>query len=144
MPDCSFGTIPFRIETGVVQFLLVWETWGEGHWNFPKGHPENGETPLETALRELQEETGLVPDEIVSHEPLVQEYSFQHEGRQIDRRLEYFLVRVRDTGINLRTEEVSQYRWMNLEELLSTTPFPELKETARQAHRLATSFRGNA
>ncbi len=29
------------------------------HWDFPKGVTEDGEAPLETALRELREETGI-------------------------------------------------------------------------------------
>ena len=29
------------------------------HWDFPKGLREAGEEPLETALREVQEETGI-------------------------------------------------------------------------------------
>jgi bis(5'-nucleosidyl)-tetraphosphatase len=122
MPDCSFGTIPFRVEEGVVHFLLVWENWGDGHWNFPKGHPEDGETPIQTALRELREETSLVPEIVVSEEPLVHEYSFEHDGRTIDRRLEYFLVFVDRTGIRLQMDEVSKSRWMTLEELLAERP----------------------
>lgn len=31
----------------------------KGNWDIPKGHMETGEYPLETAIRELQEETGL-------------------------------------------------------------------------------------
>ena len=31
----------------------------KGHWGFPKGHVENGETEIETALREIKEETNL-------------------------------------------------------------------------------------
>ena len=29
------------------------------HWDFPKGLCEDGETPLEAAIRELREETGI-------------------------------------------------------------------------------------
>ena len=31
----------------------------EGHWDFPKGHVEKGESETQTALRELTEETGI-------------------------------------------------------------------------------------
>lgn len=33
--------------------------YSSGHWDFPKGHIEKGETELETAKREVKEETGL-------------------------------------------------------------------------------------
>lgn len=32
-----------------------------GKWSFPKGHPDMNEDPYDCALRELMEETGLVP-----------------------------------------------------------------------------------
>ncbi len=77
MPDCSFGTIPFRMEAGIVRFLLIWEIYGKGHWDFPKGHREGTETPIQTALRELKEETGLVPNKIVSEQTLIRKYSYR-------------------------------------------------------------------
>jgi len=33
---------------------------GEGHWSFPGGHLEGGESPKHCAIRELYEETGLI------------------------------------------------------------------------------------
>ena len=30
-----------------------------GHWDFPKGHVEEGETEIETAIREVKEETNI-------------------------------------------------------------------------------------
>ena len=51
----SCGAVIFR-EQGT-QTLLI--QYYDGHWSFPKGRMEPGETERETALREVQEETGL-------------------------------------------------------------------------------------
>lgn len=40
------------------EFLLIRHRNG-GHWDFPKGHKEEGESSKETAMREVFEETGL-------------------------------------------------------------------------------------
>jgi len=42
------------------------EDWQKGLFNLPGGHIEDGETPIQAAVRELKEETGLVADEIDS------------------------------------------------------------------------------
>jgi len=39
--------------------LLLCHATGTWHWDIPKGGGDPGETPLETALREADEETGL-------------------------------------------------------------------------------------
>lgn len=41
------------------EVLLINEGEGDGFWGFPKGRPEKDGTLLETAIREITEETGL-------------------------------------------------------------------------------------
>ena len=67
--DQSFGVVPVRddAKTGEQEFLLVQHQ--AGHWGFPKGHLEPGETPVQAAGRELAEETGLRRVKLV-HEPV--------------------------------------------------------------------------
>ena len=52
----SAGVIPVRFRDGEAQFLLL---RAYRNWDFPKGEVEPGETPLQAARREVQEETGL-------------------------------------------------------------------------------------
>lgn len=40
--------------------ILLGHTTGSDHWDLPKGGIDEGETPLDGAVRELAEETGLV------------------------------------------------------------------------------------
>ena len=47
----SCGAVVFRKYHGNTELLLIKHTVG-GHWAFPKGHVESGETETQTALRE--------------------------------------------------------------------------------------------
>jgi len=46
------------VSTEPVRFALV-QGRHTGKWSFPKGHPQDGEAPITTALREIEEETGI-------------------------------------------------------------------------------------
>ena len=55
---------PRRLSCGVVilnpeRELLLCHVTGQNHWDLPKGGIDAGETPLQAALRETREETGL-------------------------------------------------------------------------------------
>ena len=66
----SAGLLLFRrlqsCADGIDVFLAhpggpIWAKKDEGVWTIPKGLIEDGEAPLEAAVREFQEETGIVP-----------------------------------------------------------------------------------
>ena len=57
MIEKSCGTIPYTLKDGKIHYLLI--KANDGFCGFPKGHMENNETEIETALRETYEETSL-------------------------------------------------------------------------------------
>lgn len=58
--ELSCGIILFRKQDDKREYLLVKSTTS-GNWGFSKGHANEQESELETALREVKEETNLSP-----------------------------------------------------------------------------------
>lgn len=111
LEDFSCGVIPYRVVAGTHEFLLIQHK--AGHWAFPKGHPEEGESYLETARRELEEETGIGRVEIDEGHRFEEAYVFtKRSGKQVSKRVVYFLGEV-GTGhsVRLQASEVSDYAW---------------------------------
>ena len=55
--ETSAGGVVLRTIDRVVHALVIRDPYKK--WGLPKGHAEDGESPVETALREVHEETGL-------------------------------------------------------------------------------------
>ena len=55
--EISAGLVIFRREQGSIEYLLL--QYDEKYWGFAKGRVEKGESFSETAMRELEEETGI-------------------------------------------------------------------------------------
>jgi 8-oxo-dGTP pyrophosphatase MutT (NUDIX family) len=99
-----------------------------GSWWFtPGGGIDEGETPVEAAVRELREETGLVVDAAALGERVHDRVSTIPWGGVVYRQVEdYFVLRVDaydiDTaGFNaIETAAVLGHRWWSLEELTAT------------------------
>jgi 8-oxo-dGTP pyrophosphatase MutT (NUDIX family) len=73
MEEVACGCIPWRIGSNKkIEILVILRTGG--YWEFPKGKKEENETDIETAKRELKEETGLEgevdPEKCVHYEYL--------------------------------------------------------------------------
>ena len=106
----SCGVIPFRRVGQEPEFLLLLQT--NRCWSFPKGHMDPGETEIQTALRELFEETALRAKLYPEHS-VVLEYSF---GPNIHKQVVLFPGEV-SGHIIPQTSEVLAYRWVRAEKL---------------------------
>jgi 8-oxo-(d)GTP phosphatase len=77
-------------------------------WSLPKGKPDAGEHLLQTAVREVAEETGL--DVVVGRRSVRTEYAVPEGPKRVD----YWLMRVVG-GEFVPNDEVDELRWLPVE-----------------------------
>lgn len=90
--------------------LLVF--YRRGSWDMPKGKIDPGETPEIAAVREVQEETGLVHVEL--HDFLQHTWhTFEHKGQRILKKTWWYRMETSDEQVVPQTEEdIEEIRWV--------------------------------
>lgn len=117
----SCGVLPWRDTGDGREYLLVFERFSQC-WSLPKGHMEAGETEIQTALRELCEETGLTAV-LDTERRAVIEYPIFETGRK---QVVFFSGRVSGTP-HAQEGGIEGCRWVKAEELANHL-FPDTVE----------------
>lgn len=107
--------------------LLVYEK-NRNFWGFPKGHVENGETEIETALREVKEEVGLDVDIDVE-----KRYTLNYIIRnEIDKTTVLYIAKPKNEKLVVQENEIENVKWCDFKEALNTLTFDNWKELFRE------------
>jgi 8-oxo-dGTP pyrophosphatase MutT (NUDIX family) len=141
----SAGAIIYRMENGVRYFLLLhYPSLNRkgGHWEFPKGHVEEGENEEQTMRREIEEETGIKDLRIV---PGFKEYIkyFFRQGKDPESRknkkptwifkLVVFFIAETDTKDVVLSKEHIGFDWLPIDEAIKKTTFKNSKLLLKKA-----------
>ena len=105
----SCGAVVFRKYHGNTELLLIKHTSG-GHWSFPKGHVEGAETEIQTALREVKEETGLDISIQDGFRQAVEYFPKPNVRKQVV----YFLGEAQSVEFKMQEEEISRIIWTDI------------------------------
>lgn len=100
----------------------------KGHWGFPKGHIEKGETLKETAIREVKEETNI-DVEIIKEKQYEMEYS-PEEG--IMKKVIFFIAKPTSKEAKPQETEVQKVEWVTIEEAIEKLTFDNAREILKK------------
>ncbi|AIC15969.1 bis(5'-nucleosyl)-tetraphosphatase [Nitrososphaera viennensis] len=102
-------------DSGKPEYLLLHYT--AGHWDFPKGNIEAGETEKEAAAREIREETGIADVEFVEGFRQIISYRYRKARRLVDKEVVLFLVRTKTRDVKISHEHIG-FAWKNYDDAI--------------------------
>ncbi|MBI1888726.1 MAG: NUDIX domain-containing protein [Candidatus Spechtbacteria bacterium] len=131
MLEKSAGAVIFYRSEKKIEYLLLQHELG--HWDFPKGHIEKGETVIGAALREIREETGLSG---IAFFPEFKEhikYFYKWENENRFKVVTFFLAESKTKSVKISKEHVG-YRWVSYEEAVVVCKFKNQKVLLKKAN----------
>jgi bis(5'-nucleosidyl)-tetraphosphatase len=124
--EMSCGAVVYHNDLGRLRFVVIRQRNGR-HYGFPKGHMENGETELQTAYREIKEETGLEV-RIIPNARAETTYSPRFMVRK---KVIYFLAEAEHENAVAQPEEVSDIMWLDEDDVMKTLTYNNDKDVFR-------------
>lgn len=107
------GIILYRRIGGATEFLLLRNAL-HGTWGFAKGRAESHEDPLETARREVKEETGIERFQLDPKFVKTIEYPVRTGSKRRSKVVMYFLAETAEEAI--RSHEHDDMAWVDAAE----------------------------
>ena len=118
LTETSYGGVVVR--DGDV--LVITPTGRRRITGLPKGGPERGETPEQTAAREVREETGVTA---TVREPLGDvTYWYRRGGRRVRKTVHFFLCEFVSGSTDDHDHEVDDARWIPIADALTALSYP--------------------
>ena len=92
-------------------------------WSMPKGHLEPGETAEVAAIREVQEETGIMSHVIATLGTI--DFWFTSQERRIHKTVHHYLLEADGGELSDADVEVVQVAWIPLDEISGLLRYPD-------------------
>ena len=132
--ELSCGIIAYHKHEEGLKFLILKHR--EGHWAFAKGHEEGQESEMETAMRELKEETGMT----IKPDPNLRLVTNYEPKPGVSKDVVYFCGEAKVMDLKLQAEEISEGQWLSFDEAHDLLTFSSDKELLEEVYAYVLSL----
>jgi len=101
------GAVVYRLKNNQPEYLLL-KSATSNFWGFPKGHVEGNETDIETAVREIREETQL---QATINPEFHADLDYDMKNGHHKHVVLYTSQVPADVTVTRQVEEISEYGW---------------------------------
>ena len=116
--------------------LILLLRYPQGHCGFPKGHVEENDLSHQaTAIRELEEETGITDVEIIGNWFTSTKYTYMKKNIPTEKEVHWFPARTNSMDISL-SEEHTDYIWIDVDSAEEMITFEEEVGVLQEARKI--------
>ena len=138
--ETSAGGVVYRRSGDETYFLLIRDPYE--NWGLPKGHVEKGETPADTAVREVREETGI---EVLSVRETLEtiDWFFREGADLIHKYCHFYLMETAVEATRPQVEEgITECVWLPFDDALRTLTYDNARQVLEAAGRRLAALEG--
>lgn len=129
--EISAGAVIFFEDNSDRKYLAL--HYPAGHWDFPKGGVEKGESEEEAARREIKEETGITIQSFIPDFKKKIDYHYRRADGLSHKQVIFFLAEAKTDKIKLSFEH-SGYDWLSFQQALKRLSFENARNILREAN----------
>ena len=127
--EYASGAVVYQMREGKIWSLLLQSATSD-FWGLPKGHVEENENLIQTAVREIREETNLKSRIDANFKQKV-EYDMDN-GHHKD--VTFFVSRVpEDVQVHKQDEEINSFGWFDYQDAYEKLTYDNLRQLLKSA-----------
>ncbi|MDI6689547.1 MAG: NUDIX hydrolase [Actinomycetota bacterium] len=136
----SSGGVIFRRVNKEIQVALARR--GEGKiWCLPKGLIEKGENPEETAVREVEEETGLRGEIVDKIGQIDYWFYWKPEDTRYHKFVHFYLIEYRSGDVQNHDYEVEEVKWFPIDMAIDLLSYKTEIQIVKKAKEMLSKIR---
>jgi len=110
-----------------------------GNWGFPKGHTENQETDIQTAIREVTEETGINIEILDGFKKSIKYIPFPEVLKEVV----FFIGITKEEKVVIDKGEIEDYMWCSYEEALKMITYKPQRDIMESSLQFIKNYYGD-